>query len=308
MSNPKDYAAASVTQIFYTANKYHDLLYLLGFTEQAGNFETNNNGQGGNGNDFVILNSQDGSGTNNANFATPPDGQSGRMRMYLWTITNPKRDCAFSADVILHEFTHGLSNRLTGGPANSNCLQSGESGGMGEGWSDIMATATRIKKTDTRTTDYVMGEWIYNNPKGIRQYPYSTNQQTNPWKYSNVASNAEVHDTGEIWATILYEVLWNLIDKYGINETDTPRLDSKGVPDDGRYLTMKLIMEGMALQPCNPDFLAARDAIIDADQTLTQGQNKCELWTGFAKRGLGSDAKKTSTRHTDGFKVPTGAC
>lgn len=63
-SPPSVYSNASVTQLFYTANTYHDVLYDLGFTEAAGNFETNNNGQGGVGNDFVILNSQDGSGTN----------------------------------------------------------------------------------------------------------------------------------------------------------------------------------------------------------------------------------------------------
>ena len=75
------YVNASVTQLFYTANMYHDLLYELGFTEAAGNFESNNNGLGGLGNDSVILNAQDGSGINNARFATPPDGQPGRMYM-----------------------------------------------------------------------------------------------------------------------------------------------------------------------------------------------------------------------------------
>lgn len=54
-SNYKTYANASVTQLFYTANTYHDLLYVLGFNEAAGNFETNNNGAGGKGNDAVIL-------------------------------------------------------------------------------------------------------------------------------------------------------------------------------------------------------------------------------------------------------------
>ena len=77
----KTYANASVTQLFYTSNKYHDLLYQLGFDEKAGNFQANNNGYGGVGADYVFLNAQDGSGTNNANFATPPDGQPGRMRM-----------------------------------------------------------------------------------------------------------------------------------------------------------------------------------------------------------------------------------
>jgi extracellular elastinolytic metalloproteinase len=107
MPTPSAYANASITQLFYTANMYHDLLYELGFTEAAGNFEINNNGQGGTGNDFVILNSQDGSGTDNANFATPPDGQAGRMRMYLWTYSTPRRDCCFESGVVIHEYSHG---------------------------------------------------------------------------------------------------------------------------------------------------------------------------------------------------------
>ena len=101
-TDPAVYANASVTQLFYTANHYHDLLYELCFNEAAGNFETNNNGKGGKGGDFVILNAQDGSGTDNANFATPPDGQPGRMRMYIWTQSTPRRDCSFEAGVVIH--------------------------------------------------------------------------------------------------------------------------------------------------------------------------------------------------------------
>lgn len=82
-TNPKTYSNASVTQLFYTANMYHDLLYVLGFNEAAGNFETNNNGLGGKAGDAVILNAQDGAGTDNADFSTPPDGQAGRMRMFI---------------------------------------------------------------------------------------------------------------------------------------------------------------------------------------------------------------------------------
>lgn len=78
-TDPKTYSNSSVTQLFYTANTYHDLLYELGFNEAAGNFETNNGNLGGKGSDAVILNAQDGGGTNNANFATPVDGQPGRM-------------------------------------------------------------------------------------------------------------------------------------------------------------------------------------------------------------------------------------
>jgi extracellular elastinolytic metalloproteinase len=244
---PSSYRDASCAQLFYTGNTYHDLLYILGFDEAAGNFQINNGAKGGKGSDFAILNAQDGSGTNNANFATPPDGQPGRMRMYIWTESTPYRDAAFEAGVIIHEFTHGLSTRLTGGPANSNCLNALEAGGMGEGWGDFMATAIRLKPTDTRATNYPMGAWVDDNPKGIRSVLFSTSLTTNPNTYLTLNTKNEVHDIGETWTTMLYEVLWNLIDKYGKNDGAQPIFDAKGVPTDGKYLTMKLVMDGMAL-------------------------------------------------------------
>ena len=81
-TDPKSYISAATTQLFYTANTYHDLLESLGFTEQAGNFEEVNTGLGGLGGDAVQLNAQDGAGFNNANFATPPDGSRPRMVSY----------------------------------------------------------------------------------------------------------------------------------------------------------------------------------------------------------------------------------
>ncbi len=246
-NNFRSYANASITQLFFTANMYHDLLYLLGFTERAGNFETNNNGQGGAGSDFVILNAQDGSGTNNAQFSTPPDGQPGRMLMYMWDTATPQRDCSFEAGVVIHEYTHGLSNRLTGGPSNSRCLTATESGGMGEGWSDFMATAIRTKANDTRATNYAMGAWVFNNPAGIRRYVYSTSMTTNPHVYNDITSLNGVHAIGTVWATMLYEVMWNLIDKHGNTPAIRPTFAENGVPTDGRYLAMKLVTDGMAL-------------------------------------------------------------
>lgn len=201
-----------------------------------------------------------------------------------------------------------MSTRLTGGPANSGCLGGFESGGMGEGWGDFMATAIRIKPTDKRTKDYTLGSWITNKPAGIRAYPYSTSKQTNPQTYGNVPKMNGVHAVGTIWANILYEVIWNLIEKHGITDKDFPEFDSNGVPKDGRFLAMKLVVSGMALQPCGPNFVQARDAILDADRALTGGANKCELWTAFAKRGLGANAKYASSTRVEDFAVPGGAC
>lgn len=70
---------ASVIQLFYTLNKLHDISYQFGFTESAGNFQKNNFKNGGKDGDEVIANALSPSGTNNANFATPPDGQHGVM-------------------------------------------------------------------------------------------------------------------------------------------------------------------------------------------------------------------------------------
>ncbi|KFZ19247.1 hypothetical protein V501_00743 [Pseudogymnoascus sp. VKM F-4519 (FW-2642)] len=308
-TNPKKYIDASVTQLFYTANMYHDMLHALGFNEAAGNFETNNNGAGGKGNDAVILNAQDGSGTNNANFATPPDGQPGVMRMYIWDESTPYRDCSFDAGVIIHEYTHGVSNRLTGGPANTGCLNVLEAGGMGEGWGDFMAIAIHLKTADTRAKNYPMGDWIANDPKGIRNYLYSTSLTTNPYTYKSVNTMSAVHTIGTVWATILYEVLWNLVEKHGNSEARQPTFNGK-VPTDGKFLTMKLVLDGMALQPCSPTFVQARDAIIDADKALTGGSNACELWKAFAKRGLGEGASRGSgsTGRKESTTVPSGVC
>lgn len=322
MSRPSEYVDASVAQLFYSGNVYHDYMYNLGFTEAAGNFEVNNNGAGGRGNDFVVLNAQDGSGTNNARFSTPPDGRPGRMQMFMWTRSTPRRDCSFDLGVVIHEYTHGLTNRLTGGPGNTRCLNTIEAGGMGEGWSDFVATAIRLQPGDTRATDYPVGAWVFNNPVGIRRYVYSTDMTTNPHTYADADGLRSVHAVGTIWATMLYEMMWNIIDKVGRRTSDDDddddddffkvRVrrdddDNSRVPSDGRDLAVKLMTDALALQPCNPNFVQARDAILDADRALTNGSNLCEIWTAFAKRGLGEGAR-FGNRRTESFEVPAGVC
>src|SRR5690606_19071499 len=78
--------AVAVQNLFYLNNLIHDRLYGWGFTEGAGNFQqTNLAGEGGLDGDRVSAEAQDGAGLNNANFATPPDGSSPRMQMFLWS-------------------------------------------------------------------------------------------------------------------------------------------------------------------------------------------------------------------------------
>uniref|UniRef100_A0A1D1YKY7 Extracellular metalloproteinase NpI n=1 Tax=Anthurium amnicola TaxID=1678845 RepID=A0A1D1YKY7_9ARAE len=326
--SPKSYIDAAVSNLFFWNNMIHDLFYRYGFNEVAGNFQQDNHGKGGKGGDPVIANAQDGSGFNNANFATPPDGQYGKMRMYVWDISDPWRDGDLESGIIIHEYSHGISTRLTGGPANSGCLGWGESGGMGEGWGDFFATILRMKPEFNNTKEFGMGEWA-NGGEGIRKYPYSTSTKVNPetYKYIDKPDYWGVHPKGEVWAEILYEVYWNLVGKHGFTSewfppTDdadsskwyTTKTSSDGIsvlkyPSHGNTLTLQLVVDGMKLQPCRPTFIDARDAIIQSDDVLTKGENKCLLWKGFAKRGLGTKARVIGKNpwgglHEENFDVP----
>ncbi|KAG2012836.1 extracellular elastinolytic metalloproteinase [Coprinopsis cinerea AmutBmut pab1-1] len=286
---------AARTNAFYVVNAIHDFAYRYGFTEAAFNFQQDNFGKGGVGNDRVTISVQDASGTNNANFATPPDGQSGRCRMYIWTTTSPNRDGSLQNDIIVHEVAHGISNRLTGG-GTASCLQTTESRGLGEGWSDALAEWTQQKSE--QVNDYVLAAYVFNNPGGIRSFPYSTSNVTNPSTYANVQGQFSVHRIGEIWANILHNVYAALVGQYGWSPA--ARTNPDGL--EGNIVWLHLFMDGLALQPCNPTFVAARDSWIQADANRYDGANRCLLWRVFASRGLGLNARAAS--YVNNFDVP----
>ncbi|KDQ25228.1 hypothetical protein PLEOSDRAFT_1045914 [Pleurotus ostreatus PC15] len=283
---------AARTNAFYVANMIHDITYLYGFTEASYNFQNTNFDKGGKAEDKVLLSVQDASGTNNANFATPPDGQSGRCRMYLWTLTKPRRDGSFENDIIAHELTHGLTNRMTGG-GTGRCLQTTEAGGMGEGWSD--AFADWLWQKSGTIQDYKLGWYVY-KPEGIRTHPYSTDATVNPLKYSNVKGNYAVHNIGEVWANMLHNVHGALLDAHGFSDTAFTNPDG----DAGNVVFMRLFIDALAIQPCNPTFVNARDAWIQADANRYEGTHKCLIWKVFASKGLGAKAEK----FVDNFDVP----
>jgi extracellular elastinolytic metalloproteinase len=308
---PSTYQSASITNLFFATNVLHDVLYQYGFDEISGNFQVNNYGNGGAEGDPLQADAQDGEGTNNANMATPPDGFSPRMQMFIFTLTTPLRDGSFDNGIIAHEFGHGVSNRLTGGPANSNALDAIQSGGMGEGWSDWFALMFTQKPTDAPGDAYPMGNYALGQPPtggGIRRFPYSFDMAINPLTLGAYSNSQQVHDAGEIWASVLWDLNWLLIDKHGFS----PDLDAgyNGAGSSGNQLLMQLVLDGMKLQPANPSFLQARDAILMADQLLTGGGNFREIWTAFARRGFGLsavDGGADSFSVTEAFDTPNFA-
>ena len=447
---PGAYKSAATTNLFYMNNRIHDVMWHYGLDEAGGAFqETNYTGVGG-ASDEVRAEAQDGGGLNNANFATPPDGSSGRMQMYLWTgqssgdivtihtpasivgtypaglasfgpaitttpvtgdlalaydgvadsldvcdsIINPtdlsgkiavvrRGNCSFTSKVlacqnagaigvivvnnlgaaagmggssasvtipsvmvaswdgqdmidalvqgdsvnaslslplgfgqdrdgdldngiIIHEYAHGISNRMTGGPSASGCLGNEEQ--MGEGWSDFygimmtMDTAFGVNPARRPMGTYA----VFESPTsggGIRPVPYDTNFATNNYTYADRA-NANIsipHGVGFIWCTMLWDLNWAFIDQYGY---DPDLIGGTG----GNAMVFRLVTDALTLQPCGPGFVDGRDAILLADQLAYSGANECLIWEVFARRGLGASADQGSPNsRSDGsaaFDVP----
>ncbi|HVE56711.1 MAG TPA: M36 family metallopeptidase [Pyrinomonadaceae bacterium] len=324
----------AVIQMFYVMNLYHDELYRLGFTEAARNFQgTNFTGQGV-GNDRVSAEGQDSSGTNNANFSTPADGGRGRMQMYLWTGPTPDYDGTTDGDVIIHEVTHGTSNRLHG---NASGLSTNMSGGMGEGWGDFYAHALLSEPSDPINGVYTEGGYATylasagftgNYYYGIRRFPKAVmaftggpnNRPHNPLTFAdadstqfNISDGAfargpfgsatvdQVHNLGEIWSSALWEVRAKLVTRLGWAV--------------GNRKALQFVTDGMKLAPLGPTFLQERDAIIAAAQASSvspqAGPDVADVWAGFAIRGMGASAVVTAagsgannTRVTEAFDLP----
>lgn len=295
---PSTYRPAVVTNLFYWNNIIHDVFYRYGFNEAAGNFQQNNYGRGGQGKDYLLAEAQDGADVgkrNNANFGTPPDGGNPRMQMFVWNTTNPEVDGDLDAGIIVHEYGHGVSTRLTGGPSNANCLFNSEQ--MGEGWSDWLALALTARPGDSGPVGRGVGTYAFGQPTtgvGIRTFPYSIDMNVNPQTYNSIKGMTDEHDVGAVWAAMLWEVYWKLVESEGFN-TNFYGASTSG----GNNLAMQLVLDGMKLQPCSPGFVDGRNAILAADQALTGGVNQCLLWEAFAKRGLGYSASQGSSDNVE---------
>jgi hypothetical protein len=283
----------ATTNLFYHLNFMHDYLYRLGFDEASGNFQVNNFGRGGVGGDPVMAFAQE-AGSNNAFFATAEDGQPALTGYFFFT-SPPFRqaDTDFDADVIYHEYVHGLTNRLVGSPLNVLALIAVQSDAMGEGWSDAYSLSI--------TDDPIHGEYVTGNAEtGIRRVNYARS----PLMYddfgnrfgpisallSNLVTGGialdktfipEVHDDGEIWATALWDLRTAL----------------------GKERFEQLSTDALRFTPSNPSMLDGRDAILIADVASTEGASQRIIWTVFADRGMGVSARAESGNDTIIFQA-----
>jgi extracellular elastinolytic metalloproteinase len=207
---------------------------------------------------------------------------------------NPQaKDGDFDNGIIVHEYGHGVSNRLTGGPANSGCLSNVEQ--AGEGWSDFYAIAFSHQAGDQANTPRPIGSYAFGF--GIRPYPYTRDMNVNPMTYNDIGSVSIPHGVGSVFCTMLWDLYWNLVDQYGF---DPDLYQGTG----GNNIAIQLVTDGLALQTCSPGFVDARDAIILADQINNGGANECLIWETFARRGLGYSASQGSPSNvSDGVEA-----
>lgn len=217
-------------------------------------------------------------------FAIPMPGPTGRSS-------------DFDNVVVAHEYAHGISNRLTGGRLQSGCLnRSIQPEQAGEGWSDFVGLA--MTTTSANYADEPRGIGTYalgQGPDGggFRGRPFSRSFLVNEYTYSDISNlvtqdpdnpGFPVHAIGTVWCTMIWDLYWNLVDEYGFD-------DDLQFGTGGNNIAMQLVLDGMKLQACNPSFVDARDAILEADVANYGGVNRCLIWETFARRGLGVGAQ-----------------
>lgn len=274
---PISYVEAVATNLFYWANYVHDVLHHYGFSEASGNFQETNYGSEGLGGDALTVRIVNGGGPFSMTMQTPPDGAGPRLTVRL-PASGPPGYEVFDNGRIVHQLAHGLTTRLTGTPANSACLNNVEQ--MGEGWSDWYGLMFTQRPEDTRA-----------DPRGPATLPapYSADFEVNGYTHGDIAEMAVPHGVGFVWASILWEMAWDLIDAYGF-DPDLHNADGGA----GNQIALRLVTEALKLQPCGPGFVDGRDAILQADQALFGGSYAEVLWGAFARRGLGFSAEQGS--------------
>ncbi|MET0406453.1 MAG: M36 family metallopeptidase, partial [Cystobacter sp.] len=223
----------------------------------------------------------------------------------------PDRDGTIDNQIVAHEWGHYLSNRLIW---NGSGLTNNQGRAMGEGWADFTALLMMTRAEDINVPTnadwngtYVVAEYATRGGSpadstfyGIRRVTYSSNTAKNALTFKHIDNaqalpttapilpsglNAQVHNSGEIWATLLWECYTSLLRAHPFNEA--------------QQRMKQYLVNGYKLTPATPTYLEARDAIIAAASAADPEDGR-RFWVAFAKRGAGVGAVapvRTSTTH-----------
>ncbi|KAL0063545.1 hypothetical protein AAF712_009554 [Marasmius tenuissimus] len=276
------------TNVFYLANTFHDTLYLYGFTESAFNFQNDNFGKGGVGGDRFL----------------------------------PQRDGAMENDLVIHELTHGMTSRMTGG-GTAQCLDTREAGGLDEGWADAVANWFSHSATP-EVHDFYFIPWVTNgNSTYFRTGPYSTSVATNSLRYSDLSTRETLHEMGEVKYSVVISAntglthflfIFSIVVRYGRTSFTTSTQRSLPSTVGPRPLSPTLLVHletsyGSTSSQTDWHSNRATPHLRLLEMPLSKliriryGEvNRCLLWKVFASRGVGVEAKD----YVDSDTVPEG--
>jgi cysteine-rich repeat protein len=168
------------------------------------------------------------------------------------------------------------------------CLDQSRGASMGEGWSDFFALSLLAEPGDADVDPQPIGAYLVSDPGGIRTHPYSTDFAINDLTFQDVQTQSVPHGVGEVWAVSLWEMYWNLVRLYGFDASVAPSAA-------GNTRAIALVVDALSIQACDPSFLEARDALLQADLASTGGADACPIWDAFARRGMGAGATDTGS-------------
>lgn len=265
---------AALVQAWYVTNEIHDHLRALGFDEPRGAFQDRNFGLGGVEGDAIDVVAFDAGGRNNAFYGGgATDGEEASIT-FLWSScpqcadhdglpeTGGERHVGFAGDVVVHEYVHGATTRLLGGPLIA-CEIGIQGTAMDEGWSDYFA--------ESYYDEPRLGAYFVDRRGFLRT-------ALNDVDYRDLCSvddRCGSHADGMIWQA----TAWDL--REALRSLD---------PAGGVETADRLLLESLATSACFPSFVDARDAILDADVAMFGGAHRDVIWNVFAARGLGQGA------------------
>jgi hypothetical protein len=211
-------------------------------------------------------------------------------------------DGAHDTGIVTHEWGHVLSNRLIG---DGSGLTTNQAGGLGEGWSDFVALLLTVRPDDDQPSKgppwsgaFVAGGYAMSGQAdlyfGVRRVPYSIDFAKDPLTFKHIQNgvplptgvpiafgedgsfNSEVHSTGEIWATMLWECYASLLQAHPFA--------------DAQDRMKRYLVASMKITPVDPTLLEARDAVLAAAYAADPSDYKL-FWAAFARRGAGVGAE-----------------
>ena len=250
---------------FYATCLMHDFMYLLGFQEKDGSFQLGGTSALGLPTQRVRVSVVPGPLGNTAQWVPV---QKPVLRLGRKVSTG--RHSALDLTVVLHEYTHGVCNRLVGSSGDVAPLTATQSRGMNEGWADYFASMATGKS--------VFGGWVSGDEdKGLRRFAYDTNFPVAQVNF-DVIETMGIYEIGEMWCATLLDMTRSM----------------------GRELAMTLVLDSMRTLHADPNVLAGRDEILaEVDDLHRAGrltasehaETKAAVWASFAKFGMGVAAR-----------------